>query len=102
MSQEGFRLSSEQCKQLIGMLEEFKATKPVQLHARLIEIVQYLQKENSISGEDAYQARYIRDCLAFQKEKAAPLAEITAFLEKKFFPPEPPKAAPAAAPATQA
>ncbi|HAZ13542.1 MAG: hypothetical protein A2X86_13505 [Bdellovibrionales bacterium GWA2_49_15] len=96
MSSENFRLSGEKCQQLIELLEAYKATKPVQLHARFVEIIESLKKESSISGVDAYQARYIRDCLTFHKEKAVPLADVTEFIEKKFFPPEV-KAAPAPA-----
>ncbi|MBI2521729.1 MAG: hypothetical protein HYV97_15040 [Bdellovibrio sp.] len=97
MAGENFRLSNEKWKQLIELLETYKATKPVQLHARFVEIIEFLKKENAVSGTDAYQARYIRDCLSFHKEKAAPLADVNEFIEKQFFPPEvkPAPAAPA-------
>ena len=88
MSVEAFRLSSEKCQQLLGLLEVYKASKPVQLHSRFVEIIESLKKESVISGVDAYQARYIRDCLAFHKEKAAALADVGEFIEKRFFPPE--------------
>lgn|GEM_PF-6551634 len=86
MNNHSFRLTVERRDQLVSLIEEYRGQKSTTLKPRLDEVVGYLRKECAISGDDAYQARYIRDCLNFMKDKGQSFQDVNEFIEKKFFP----------------
>lgn len=84
MAKESYVLNEAQKDELTELILKTKETKVPELYKIYDEIVETL-KRGLISGNDAYQARYIRDAIAVDEKAKEKFTEITDFLEKTFF-----------------
>ena len=84
MTAESLSLTENQKNGLTVLLEETKANKPKELHSIYDEIIETL-KRGRVLGNDAYQARYLRDAIALNEKAKEDFADIAEYIEKTFF-----------------
>jgi len=91
MTDHSFKLSGPQQQLLVTILQSAMEQKSEYLRPRFLEVLERIQNKSEISGQDAYQARYLRDAMSLRQEGKESLTDLETFLQNNFFPAPPPK-----------